>query len=194
MADPNSDELTGILARWSEGEDDAAAELLPLVYDELRRLARSYLRKERSDHTLQATALVHEAYLKLADRMPAPFRNRVHFFAATAKVMRQVLVDYARQRAASKRGGDKLKVILDEGTHGMDARVLDLLVMNDALERLGRFDPRKARIVELRFFGGLSIDDSAAVLGVSGQTVINETRKARAWLFKEVRARGGLGA
>lgn len=161
-------------------------ELLPLVYDELRKLARGYLRRERSDHTLQPTALVHEAYLRMAGQDNPQWRDRVHFYGIAARVMRQILVDHARSHTASKRGGQAIKVTIDESTDVPDPRATNLLVLDDALGRLASFDPRKARIIELRFFGGLTIDEVAEVLEVSTPTVINETRKARAWLYQEM--------
>jgi RNA polymerase sigma factor (TIGR02999 family) len=191
-----TDNVTEILARWSDGEPEAVERLLPVVYDELRRLARSYVAKERPGHTLQPTALVHEAYLRLADRVPPAWKDRVHFFAIVARIMRQVLVDHARRHTADKRGGDAVVVSIDDvrGTDQIaDAAGTDLLLLDDALERLGELDPRKARIVELRFFGGLTIDECARVMELSAPTVVNETRKARAWLAKEILGGGGSG-
>ena len=193
MVEIPASNVTALLVRWQDGEQGAMEALLPLVYDELRRLARSYLRKERIDHTLQPTALVHEAYVRMADREQPAWRDRVHFFSIAARVMRQVLVDHARSVAAVKRGGDVLKVPLEEGEQVADHRASDLLLLNDALERLSTFDERKARIIELRFFAGLTIDECARVLDVSTPTVINDTRKARAWLYKEI-AQGAAGA
>ncbi len=192
MAEPSPTDVTMLLVRWKDGEDGAMDALLPLVYDELRRLARSYLRKERVDHTLQPTALVHEAYVRLADRQQPVWRDRVHFFSIAARVMRQVLVDHARSYTANKRGGDVIKVPIEEGEQVADQRASNLLQLDDALQRLAGFDERKARIIELRFFGGLTIDECARVLEVSTPTIINETRKARAWLYKEIA--GGQGA
>lgn len=192
MAEPSATDVTMLLVRWKDGEEGAMDALLPLVYDELRRLARSYLRKERIDHTLQPTALVHEAYVRLADRQQPAWRDRVHFFSIAARVMRQVLVDHARSYTANKRGGDVIKVPIEEGEQVADQRASDLLQLDDALKHLAEFDERKARIIELRFFGGLTIDECARVLDVSTPTIINETRKARAWLYKEIA--GGRGA
>ncbi len=179
-------QVTAALARWNAGGTEAAADLLPLVYDELRRLAASYLRRQRPGHTLQPTALVNEAYLRLADKVSPAWRNRVHFFAVTAKIMRGILVDHARARAASKRGGSAVLVPLSEAAVAADSRASDLLALDEALERLADFDPRKARIIELRFFGGLSLEETADLLGVSVPTIVNDTRKARAWLLKEI--------
>lgn len=179
-------QVTAALARWNAGEPEATEHLLSMVYPELRRLAGSYLRRQRADHTLQPTALVHEAYLRLADKVSPAWRNRTHFFAVAAKVMRGILVDHARARTAAKRGGGTVLVPLEEATTAADPRAADLLALNDALERLATFDSRKARIVELRFFGGLNIEETAGLLGVSVPTIVNDTRKARAWLLKEV--------
>lgn len=179
-------ELTRVLSRWNAGDEQAASRLLPLVYGELRRLARGQLRKERADHTLQPTALVHEAYVRLADRMKAQWNDRAHFYAVAAKVMRQILVDHARRHAASKRGGEAVRVPLDDLQLAEDSRATRLLALDEALERLRMMDERKARIIELRYFGGLTIDECAEVLGVSTPTVVGDTRKARAWLFKEL--------
>lgn len=184
MSDESTD-VTRLLAQWRDGQPEAAEQLLPLVYDELRRVARSYLRKERSDHTLQPTALVHEAYLRLADRVTPVWQDRVHFYAAVAKVMRQILVDHARRHTAAKRGGDAPTVSIDDAGPLTDERATNLLDLDDALRRLQALDARKARIIELRFFGGLTIDECAQMMELSTPTVINETRKARAWLYKE---------
>ncbi len=177
--------VTELLTAWRRGENEAMEQLLPLVYNELRKLARGYLRKERHDHTLQPTALVHEAYLRMADQGNPQWRDRVHFYGIAARVMRQILVDHARSHSAGKRGGHAIKVTIDETTDVPDPRATNLLVLDDALERLAALDPRKARIIELRFFGGLTIEETAEVLEVSTPTVINETRKARAWLYQE---------
>ena len=179
-------EVTEVLARWNEGESQALERLLPMVYDELRKLARNNMRRERHGHTLQPTALVHEAYLRLADRVPAEWRDRGHFFAIVSRVMRQILVDNARRHGAGKRGGDVFRVSIDERALAADSRGADLLKLDDALERLKQLDPRKARIIELRFFGGLTIDECAELLELSAPTVVNETRIARAWLHKEM--------
>ncbi len=173
-------EVTRALARWSDGSADSAERLLALVYDELRRLARSYLRRQRPEHTLQPTALVHEAYMRLAPKLGIAWQDRQHFYAVTARVMRGILVDHARARATSKRGGSALRVTLSEAIS--DPRATDLLALDDALKQLATFDARKARIIELRFFAGLSLQETAEVLEVSVPTVVNDTRKARAWL------------
>jgi RNA polymerase sigma factor (TIGR02999 family) len=159
---------------------------LPVVYDELRRQARHYLRKERPDHTLQTTALVHEAYLRLSKQRPQPFANRAHFLAIAAQLMRQVLVEHARRRRRVKRGGDAVVVLLDEAIAHAAARHVNVLALDEALIALGRLDARQARIVELRFFGGLSIEETSGVLDLSPATVKREWSTARAWLRREL--------
>lgn len=187
MSEHDAHDVTRLLAHWNDGPEAAAA-LLPLVYDELRRLARSYLSKERAGHTLQPTALVHEAYLRLAGKVQVPWQDRVHFYAAVAKVMRQILVDHARRRSTTKRGGDAIKISLAEAPEPLDPRAADILALDQALADLQRFDPRKAQIIELRFFAGLTIDETASLLEVSSPTVIKDTRKARAWLYAHLTA------
>lgn len=186
MNQPTPPDVTEILSSWSEGKPEAIERLLPLVYNELRKLARSSMRKERPGHTLQPTALVHEAYLRLADHVPAPLKNRHHFYGIMARVMRQVLVDNARRHGADKRGANIFRVSISEGAQVADSRGEDLLSLDDALEHLRGFDSRKAEIIELRFFGGLTIDECAEFLNLSTPTIVNETRIARAWLHKEM--------
>ncbi len=186
MDKPVSDDVTEALARWREGEPEAIERLLPMVYDELRKVARGYLRKERPGYTLEPTVLVHEAYLRLANQVPPPFRDRLHFYGIVSRIMRQVLVDYARRHGAGKRGGDALRVSLDEGAQLVDPQAADLLLLDDALERLRAFDARKCRVIELRFFGGLTIDECARLMDLSAPTIVNDTRIARAWLHKEI--------
>lgn len=178
------------MARWRGGDPEVVDELLPVVYEQLRQLARNFLRRERHDHTLQPTALVHEAYLRMADQALPQLRDRLHFYALAGRVMRQVLVDHARTQTAAKRGGEAIKVELSDAAGAKDPRAANLLLLDDAIQRLNALDPRQARIIELRFFGGLTIEESAEVLAVSTPTVINETRKARAWLYKEISTRG----
>jgi RNA polymerase sigma factor (TIGR02999 family) len=161
-------------------------DLLPLVYDELRHQARQYLRKERSNHSLQATALVHETYLRLSKQRPKQFANREHFLAIAAQLMRQILVEHARQRRTAKRGGNAVMVVLDEAIAHAAARNVSVLALDDALTVLGELDARQARIVELRFFAGLSIEETAAVLGLSPATVKRDWTTARAWLQREM--------
>jgi len=181
--------VSALLVRWKEGDQQALQALMPVVYDELRRVAHRYLRNERSDHTLRSTELVHEAYLRLVDQQPSELENRAHFFAVAARLMREILVDYARSRRAIKRGYG-CKVTLDEAVALPQKRDLDLLVLDDALNELCRLDPQQARIVELRFFGGLSIDETSGVLKVSSATVKRDWATARAWLFREMNRSG----
>ncbi len=161
-------------------------ELLPLVYAELRRLAAGYLRRERAGHTLQPTALVHEAYLRMVDQTQVRWQNRAHFFGVAAQMMRRILVDHARSQHAEKRGGDVQKLSLDENIDVSGERAAELVALDEALERLAEIDPQKSRVVELRFFGGLSVEETAEVLGVSAPTVKRHWRLAKAWLFGQV--------
>jgi RNA polymerase sigma-70 factor, ECF subfamily len=187
MTIPSREEVTDLLNDWSNGDQEALNRLMPLVYDELRRLASRYLRHERVGHTLQTTALVHEAYLKLVDQKKANWDNRVQFFAAAAKVMRHVLVDYARSRKAAKRGGDYYRLSLDEAAIPSGEKDADLLVLNEALNSLAAIDPQQSRVVELRVFGGLTVEDTAAALGISPRTVKREWSMAKAWLTQQIR-------
>jgi RNA polymerase sigma factor (TIGR02999 family) len=184
------EQATKYLLDWSRGDTDAPAHLFPLVYDELRQLARSYLRQERSDHTLQATGLVHEAYLRMVDQSLTNLKNRAHFFGIAAQVMRRILVDHARRHRAEKRGGDWEKLELDESLLPNDDRNLDLIALDDALQDLMKFDPRQSQVVELRFFGGLTNEEVGEVLDISPRTVKREWRVARAWLHREIFAGG----
>jgi RNA polymerase sigma factor (TIGR02999 family) len=161
-------------------------ELLPLVYAELRQLASSYLRRERQGHTLQPTALVHEAYLRMIDQTQAHWQNRAHFFGVAAQMMRRILIDHARAQQADKRGGEFQKLSLDENIDVSGNRADELVALDDALKRLAEIDPQKSRLVELRFFGGLSVEETAEVLGVSAPTVKRHWRMAKAWLYGEV--------
>ncbi len=177
------------LANWKAGDERAVERLLPIVYDELRRIAHRYLRKERPGHTLQTTALVHEAYLRLAKEEPRHFENRAHFFAVSAHLMRQILVDYARSRRAAKR--DLAGTLqLEESALLLKAGSPDLIKLDDALNGLAQLDPRQSRIVELRFFGGLSIEETAQVLDISPATVKRDWTTARIWLRREMRKTG----
>jgi len=176
-------EVTLLLNRLGDGDQNAAAQLVPLVYQELHRLASQCLRHERPGHTLQATALVHEAYLKLAGQPDAKFQNRAHFFAVASQLMRRILVDYARAQQRSKRGGKQQKVSLDDTLLVSPDRTDELLAINQMLARLEAMDPRQGRIVELRYFGGLTIDETAEVLRVSSKTVLREWSLAKAWLY-----------
>jgi RNA polymerase sigma factor (TIGR02999 family) len=183
---PSTSSATRLLLRWRNGDRGAFDELLPLVYDELRRLARGYLRRERVEHTLQSTALVHEAYLRLVDQNVA-WENRAHFFGIAAQMMRRILVDQARARQAAKRG-DALKVTLDEGMAVAEARNLDVLALDRALHRLSQLDEQQGKVVELRFFAGLSIEETAEALSISSATVKREWAMAKAWLSSEMQA------
>jgi len=179
-------DVTQLLHAITAGRDSGVNELLPVVYDELRRLAESFLQQERADHTLQATALVHEAYLKLVDQRAARWQDRAHFFAVAAQAMRRILVDHARTHGRVKRGGGVGRVSLDghaELTHQPDA---DLIALDDALVRLGQESPESIRVVEMRYFAGMTIDDTAAALGVSTSTIERDWRYARAWLFRDL--------
>jgi RNA polymerase sigma factor (TIGR02999 family) len=179
-------DVTQILREVSDGDKDAPARLMPLVYEELRRLANHYLRQERSDHTLQPTALVHEAYLKLIDQTRVDWQNRAHFFGVAAQSMRRILVDHARRHGASKRGGLQQKLTLDEAVDYSQSRDVDLVALDDALNLLAELDERQSRIVELRFFGGLTIEETAEALGVSAATVKVDWSMAKAWLRREI--------
>ena len=186
MTIPSQHEVTRLLIRLTDGDGDVLGELLPLVYDELRRLAAGYLRRERPGHTLQPTALVHEAYLRMVDQSQVHWQNRAHFLGVAAQMMRRILVDHARGQKAEKRGGDFQKLSLDENIDVSGERAADLVALDEALERLAEFDPQKARVVELRFFGGLSVEETAEVLGVSAPTVKRQWRMAKAWLYGQV--------
>jgi RNA polymerase sigma factor (TIGR02999 family) len=179
-------EVTKLLFRLTDGDGAVLDELLPLVYAELRRLASSYLRRERQNHTLQPTALVHEAYLRMIDQTQAQWQNRAHFFGVAAQMMRRILVDHARAQQADKRGGEFQKLSLDENIDVPGNRPEELVALDDALKRLAEIDPQKSRLVELRFFGGLSVEETAEVLGVSVPTVKRHWRMAKAWLYGEV--------
>jgi RNA polymerase sigma factor (TIGR02999 family) len=179
-------EVTELLVRWSNGEAAAREELVPVVYDELRHLARHHLASQRPDHTLQSTALVHEAYIRLAGHNWARWQNRHHFFGVAAQLMRQILVDHARRRHAAKRGGNSLTLTLDEAVAVPHEREVDLVALDDALNALAALDPRQSQIVELRFFGGLSIEDTSHVLGISPATVKREWATARTWMYAEL--------
>jgi RNA polymerase sigma-70 factor (ECF subfamily) len=182
----SSSQITGLLLRWSEGDSAAREALIPLVYGELRRLARQCLASQRPDHTLQSTALVHEAYLRLVGRTSVHWENRVHFFAVAAQLMRRILVDHARKQRAAKRGGNPLTLVLDESLGLAKKRAVDLIALDDALTDLAALDSRQSQIIELRFFGGLSIEDSSHVLGISPATVKREWATARTWLYQQM--------
>jgi RNA polymerase sigma-70 factor (ECF subfamily) len=183
---PAAGDVTQLLADVQNGQPDAAPRLIPLVYDELRRLARRQMRRERSDHTLQATALVHEAYFRLVTQPERTWQNRTHFVRIAAQVMRRMLIDYARARRTVKREGGLQRVPLEEPLLVADEQSDELLALNEALERLAQFDPRQSRVVELRFFGGLTVEETAEALGMSPKTVKRDWSVARAWLHREV--------
>lgn len=186
MASPSPHGVTRLLKAWSGGEQEALEQLVPLVYHELHRLAHRYMAAERHGHTLQSTALVHEAYQRLIGLQDVNWQNRAHFFAVSAQLMRRILVDYARSHRYSKRGGDLRRVALNETVAVFGDRRKDVVALDDALCALARIDARKARVVELRFFGGLSIDETAGVLHVSPDTVLRDWRLAKAWLLREL--------
>jgi RNA polymerase sigma factor (TIGR02999 family) len=183
---PSSHEVTRLLADWRGGDQEALDRLMALVYDELRRIAGRYMRGERENHTLQTSALVNEAFLRLADHRNIDWQNRAHFFGVAAHAMRHVLVDHARSRDRLKRGGGALKVALDEAVDVADEEAAELVALDDALRSLAAFDERKARVVELRYFGGLTTEEAAEVLGVSPATVERDWSAARAWLMREL--------
>jgi RNA polymerase sigma factor (TIGR02999 family) len=185
MEPPRSD-VTRLLKDWSNGRQEVLDQLLPQIYAELRRLASSYLRRERPDHTLQATALVHEAFIKLVDQRAVRWQNRAHFFGIAAQAMRRILVDHARAHSAEKRGSGERAVSLDEAVALVGAPSVDLLALDEALTRLATIDPQQSRVVELRFFGGLTIEETAEVMDVSPATVGREWTLAKAWLYAEL--------
>ena len=180
-------EITQLLAEWSEGNQSALDKLYPLVYNELRRLAHGYLRRERKGHTLQTTALINEAYLRLVDQKNVHWANRLHFFGISAQIMRRILIDHARLHAYAKRGGGAQKVSLDEIAIVAVERASNLLLLDDALNRLAKIDPRRSHVVELRYFGGLNNEEIAGVLKISENTVTRDWNMARAWLYQELR-------
>jgi RNA polymerase sigma factor (TIGR02999 family) len=190
MATPPSLEVTQLLLAWNDGEQGALDKLIPIVHTELSRLAHYYMVGERSGHTLQTTALVNEAYLRLVDSSRVRWQNRAHFFAVSAQLMRRILVDFARSRNYAKRGGGAEQVSLDESMIVSEDRDGDLVTLDTALTGLAAVDPRKGRVVELRFFGGLTEQESAEVLKVSAETVRRDWRLARAWLLREMGRQG----
>lgn len=179
-------EVTRLLLAWGQGRESALQQLIPLVYQELRRLAHLYMKRERPDHTLQTTALVNEAYIRMVDCQQVNWQNRAHFFAVSAQLMRRILVDFARSRAYQKRGGGAQLITLDDGLAASGQSGADLLALDEALEALAAFDSRKSQVVELRFFGGLSVKETAEVLRVSADTVLRDWRLAKAWLLREL--------
>jgi RNA polymerase sigma factor (TIGR02999 family) len=184
--DEASGQVTQLLLDWGKGDLEAREAVFPLVYDELRRLAASYLRRERSDHTLQATALVHEAYIRLVDHERAHFQNRQHFFGAAAQLMRRILVDHARGHLAAKRGSGAIKVELTEAIAMSREQPAELLALDESLTRLASLDPQQSRIVELRVFAGLTVEETAAILSISPATVKRDWALAKAWLLRQI--------
>jgi RNA polymerase sigma factor (TIGR02999 family) len=190
MAAHSPQDVTQLLKAWSNGEQEALEQLMPLVYHELHRLAHRYMGRERGGHTLQSTALVHEAYERLIHLKDMSWQNRAHFFGVSAQLMRRILVDYARARRYSKRGGEWRQVPLNEAVALFRDRQTDIVALDDALRSLEGIDPRKSRVVEMRFFGGLSIKEVAEVLGVSQETVLRDWRLAKVWLLRELSQTG----
>jgi RNA polymerase sigma-70 factor, ECF subfamily len=187
MHSPPPKQVTQLLLNWSRGERAALDELMPLVYQELRKLAGHYLRSERSDHTLQPTALIHEAYLRMIGKDMPQWQSRAHFFGVASRLMRQILVDHARTRHAVKRGSDRQKISLDDAPQVFaQTDAAKLLALDDALTKLAAFDERRSRILEMRAFGGMSVEETAAALGVSDTTVKREMRLAQAWIRREL--------
>jgi RNA polymerase sigma factor (TIGR02999 family) len=182
--------VTELLADWTDGDQEALDKLIPLVYDELRRLASRQLRRERPEHTLQTTALVHEAYLRLVGQRNANWQNRAQFFGVAAQLMRRILVDYARTHKASKRGGNYRRISLSEGAILTEERDTDLTELDEVLDRLAGIDPQQSRVVELRIFGGLTVEETAEVMGISPRTVKREWSMARAWLHQQIKRTG----
>lgn len=183
----NSPDVTEMLKEWSGGNAEVLDNLMPLVYDELRRQASRFLRRERPNHTLQTTALINEAYLKLIDQHGVEWQNRAHFFAIASVAMRRILVDYAKSRQREKRGGSAENLPLDDALQiSSKEKSIDLIALDEALDHLAKFDPRQAKVVELRYFSGLSIDETAGILGVSNATVRLDWNLAKAWLKKEI--------
>jgi RNA polymerase sigma factor (TIGR02999 family) len=179
-------EVTQLLQAWREGDESALEQLMPMVYDELRRIAQWFMRNERKGHTLQTSALINEAYLRLVERDGVDWQGRAHFFGVAAQAMRRVLVDYARARNYQKRAGQARQVSLDEAANIAEERAAEIVALDDALESLAGVDPRKCRVVELRYFGGLSVEETAEVLGVSVATVTRDWSMAKLWLLREI--------
>lgn len=186
MAEASAEEITQLLKAWSEGDRVAFDRLMPLVYQELHRLAHRYMKREHAGHTLQTSALVNEAYLKLINEREMHWQSRAHFFAVASQMMRQILVDYARSRCAAKRGDGKAPVPLEDAIEVSEDRLEEFLSLDEALNNLARFDSRKSRIAELRFFSGLSVEEAAHAIGVSEVTVMREWRLAKAWLHDQL--------
>lgn len=178
--------VTELLRRWSGGDEQARDALVPLVYDELRQVARRNLRSQRRDHTLQSTALVHEAFLRLVNQESVRWDDRIHFFAVASHIMRRIIVDHARKRSAAKRGGNAVTLLLDDQVAPAKQRALDVVALDDALNELSKISPQLGRIVEMRFFAGFSIEETALAMGVSPATIKRDWAMARAWLYREL--------
>jgi RNA polymerase sigma-70 factor (ECF subfamily) len=191
MQNPAGEDVTALLGQLAKGNDAAASKLIPIVYDELRRLAGAYMRRERRDHTLQPTALVHEAYLKLTEQRVVEWQGRAHFFGIAAQMMRRILIDHARGHMRDKRGGGVIPVPLDEALVFAPEQSSELVKLDASLERLAKLDPRQSRIVELRFFGGLTVEQTADMLGTSAKTVKREWSMAKAWLHGDMKTSHG---
>jgi RNA polymerase sigma-70 factor, ECF subfamily len=182
----STQQITGLLIKWNNGSPEALDQLMPMVERELRRIAGNYMRREHPAHTLQTTALVNEAFLKLVDQREVNWQNRAHFFALASRLMRRVLLDHARAQGRAKRGGEALHVDLEDAAIIAPQKSAELIALDEALERLAQFDPQKSKIVEMRFFGGLTIDEVAEVLGIAPVTVMLHWRLAKAWLGREI--------
>jgi len=183
LSDPSPQNVTKLLVQWSSGDQGALDALMPLVYEELRRVARYYLKQEKQSHTLSSTALVHEAYLRLVNQKEVTWQNRAHFFGVAAKMMRRILVDHARRHGYAKRGGGVMTLALEEVVATPQRREIDLVALDDALDSLAKLDDRQSRMVELRFFGGLSIEETAQAVNISAATTKREWATARLWLY-----------
>lgn len=186
MSTPAPQEITQLLIAWSNGDQAALDKLVPLVYDDLHRLAQRYMDREPAGHTLQTTALVNEAYLRLVEQKSMKWQNRAHFFAISAQLMRRILVSMARARHANKRGGEARQVSLDEALVISEERAAELVALDEAMNELAAIDPRRSRVVELRYFGGLSVEETAEVLKISPETVMRDWKRAKAWLYAEL--------
>jgi RNA polymerase sigma factor (TIGR02999 family) len=190
MDKPGAHELTQLLEAWSDGEEEALEKLAPLVHAELYRLAKRYMSRERPDHLLQTSALINEAYVRLIDWKAVRWQNRAHFFGVAAQIMRRILVDFARRRPRADKDAEAIRMSLDEAMTVSSERDRDLLALDEALKSLAEIDERKSQIVEMRFFGGLSVDETAEAMRISSITVIREWNKAKAWLYRELSAPG----
>jgi RNA polymerase sigma factor (TIGR02999 family) len=191
MSKPSTEEITGLLLAWGQGNAAALEKLMPLVYDELHRLAHQYMNRERPGHTLQTTGLVNEAYLRLVDMSRVQWQNRAHFFAISANLMRRILVDFARSRNYLKRGGKEHHISLDETLLISTQKGTDLVALDDALNALSKVDSRKSKVVEMRFFGGMSVEETAEALNISPETVMRDWKTAKVWLLRELSRSAG---